>query len=181
MIYCADCAKDHGWPMTAFQTMGSCEICGREAPCSDEIAGKLLGKNAGPAIEPMSIHSAAEAVMAKVPSIQGLPTELSKRPQISIRILGDVIFFTDDEGGSCCTARAFVSDGLDQAAEGFDTVLEMAHMRLVEWHIGQLTQSTGKSLAQVLELLCEEIKESEPEIRPMHDPEGEDKNLPGQG
>lgn len=35
MFYCGECAQARKWPVTGFTSSGRCEICGRQAACSD--------------------------------------------------------------------------------------------------------------------------------------------------
>ena len=35
VFYCNRCAESRGWPITMFRSYGSCEICRKQATCSD--------------------------------------------------------------------------------------------------------------------------------------------------
>ena len=41
MFYCTDCADQHEWPKTFFQSYGMCEMCDAHAPCHDMPASHL--------------------------------------------------------------------------------------------------------------------------------------------
>jgi len=46
MFYCDKCAKEKNWPITAFKSMGPCEICGLKKECN-EMPSKDLPKKGG--------------------------------------------------------------------------------------------------------------------------------------
>jgi hypothetical protein len=88
MFYCNDCAKKNGYPESICKSVGTCELCGKIALCSDRPSSSLpmstlkgeLGLDMNPPAEPKDLFSrfAGTALFPDFPKRKITTNELLK-------------------------------------------------------------------------------------------------------